>query len=167
VTFQYGTSTRYGTTEAVQGVGGVVAVPVLLAVTGLKRDTTYHYRVTVTTPDGTSFGADRAFTTSVGPTIGRLTIAPRSFRPTRVAKITYTDSASATTTFTVMRCVKVRRGKCTRYTGVRRFMHHDVTGRNQVGLNPARLGPGSYLLEASARAKGKTGPTASVTFRVT
>ncbi len=170
VSFQYGTTTRYGTTKAIQGVGGVVAVPVLLVVTGLKRNTTYHYRVVVTTPDGMGFGADRTFVTSVTPMIRSLRIKPAVFRPGGGAAISYLDSRAATTTFTVLRCAKLKAGKCIRPKRARVFRHHDVAGHNRLRLAARaqghELAPATYLLEATPRAAGRTGATATAVFKI-
>ena len=57
--FEYGTTTAYGRTATVSGSGAVSA-----AITGLAPDTTYHYRLTASSPGGgTSRGQDRTFHT--------------------------------------------------------------------------------------------------------
>jgi phosphodiesterase/alkaline phosphatase D-like protein len=64
--FEYGTSTGYGTRTATQnasaGSGGNRAVTV--GISGLTAGTTYHYRLVATSSQGTSRGADVAFTTT-------------------------------------------------------------------------------------------------------
>jgi hypothetical protein len=63
--FQYGTSTNYGKLTVVQPIGtGVHAVT--QTVTGLKPNTTYHFRLVVnqgTYPRSNALGADQTFTT--------------------------------------------------------------------------------------------------------
>ena len=63
--FEYGTSRAYGSSvpcsPAVGSGGG--AVPVGAAISGLPPGTGYHFRVSVTSADGTVYGADQAFTT--------------------------------------------------------------------------------------------------------
>jgi hypothetical protein len=64
--FQYGSSTRYG--HELPAGGGTVtgySKPVLesVAFTGLKTSTLYHYRVLATNAGGTTYGADRTFST--------------------------------------------------------------------------------------------------------
>jgi hypothetical protein len=64
--FELGTSTDYGPPTGLGSVGaGLSETSVLLSLTGLVSGTTYHYRITATNIDGTSYGADRTFTTSV------------------------------------------------------------------------------------------------------
>ncbi len=62
--FQFGTSTSYGGTTAVTSAGsGTSATAVSAALTGLKPNTTYHYRVVATNASGTTNGADATFKT--------------------------------------------------------------------------------------------------------
>ncbi|MCP4369267.1 MAG: hypothetical protein GY797_14300, partial [Deltaproteobacteria bacterium] len=69
VTFEYGTTTAYGTTVTADQspVTGTTATPVSKAITGLTNATTYHYRVVGTNGSGTSNGVDKTFTTGVMP----------------------------------------------------------------------------------------------------
>jgi hypothetical protein len=69
-TFEYGTSVAY--TESVpclQVAAGLAAnggnQAVTAAISVLAPNTTYHYRVTASSPSGTTVGADEAFTTAV------------------------------------------------------------------------------------------------------
>ena len=66
--FDWGTTSSYG--EVAPCLGGPVeggsSTPVSANLSGLQRDTTYHYRLQATNANGTSFGEDREFTT-VGP----------------------------------------------------------------------------------------------------
>src|SRR3954469_1508093 len=66
--FEYGTSGAYGlsTPETPTSANGSDPVTVSRAITGLTRNTTYHYRLVATNPAGVSRGADRTFTTT-GP----------------------------------------------------------------------------------------------------
>jgi hypothetical protein len=74
--FQYGTTTMYGTQTPPGTVGSCppgttnplyCTVPkkqkVSITIGGLMPGTTYHYQIVSTNPDGTTFGADRTFTT--------------------------------------------------------------------------------------------------------
>jgi phosphodiesterase/alkaline phosphatase D-like protein len=64
--FEIGTTTNYGPRTGLGYVGaGLSEAPVSLSLTGLVPGTTYHYRITATNVDGTSYGADETFTTSV------------------------------------------------------------------------------------------------------
>jgi Regulator of chromosome condensation (RCC1) repeat/Subtilase family/IPT/TIG domain len=62
--FEYGTSTEYGTSVpvpdgSVEGFGQQVSA----TIGELQADTVYHYRLLATNADGTSYGADYAFST--------------------------------------------------------------------------------------------------------
>ena len=63
--FDFGTTTTYGFSSVETSAGnGTAAVAVKLPVAGLAAGTTYHYRVTITSPNGTVTGADATFTTA-------------------------------------------------------------------------------------------------------
>jgi hypothetical protein len=63
--FEIATSTDYGPRTGLGSVGaGASGAPVSLSLTGLSPATTYHYRLTATNIDGTSYGADQTFTTT-------------------------------------------------------------------------------------------------------
>jgi phosphodiesterase/alkaline phosphatase D-like protein len=71
VTFDYGTSTSYGSsaTAAQSPVTGTSATSVSSALTGLVPNTTYHYRTKSVNTAGTTYGSDLTFTTSaIAPT---------------------------------------------------------------------------------------------------
>ena len=66
--FEYGTSTSYGSKTAAKSAGsGTSSVKVSASLTRLKTTTTYHYRLVATNGSGTTFGADRTFSTSLPP----------------------------------------------------------------------------------------------------
>jgi YHYH protein len=66
VTFQYGTTTSYGSTATASQspLTGSTATSVSAAITGLSTSTTYHYRAVGVNSLGTTYGADTTFTTS-------------------------------------------------------------------------------------------------------
>lgn len=64
--FEIGTSTNYGPPTGLGPVGaGLSKESVSLQLTGLLPGTTYHYRITAANIDGTTYGTDQTFTTSV------------------------------------------------------------------------------------------------------
>jgi hypothetical protein len=66
--FEFGTSTAYGTrTPSRSGGSGTSNVQVSAVLAGLRRGTTYHYRLVATSGDGTTRGADGVFTTLTEP----------------------------------------------------------------------------------------------------
>jgi hypothetical protein len=76
VSFQYGTSTAYGSQTVPQAIGATTSGANFSApVTGLKPGTTYHYRVVVTNAVATAVGADRTLTTQ-SPTTVVTKVAP-------------------------------------------------------------------------------------------
>jgi hypothetical protein len=195
VSFDYGTSTHYGSATPVQTLDGVTAVPVTAKLGRLKRNTTYHYRVRVSSTDGTSVGKDQAFTTSSKPSLHSLKLRPSRFKAagarakaaTSGTTISYTDTQRASTRFTVLaakpgirrggKCVAAPRhgvkghASCKRYIKkVGGFTHADVAGRNKVRFSGRfggrKLAPATYELQATPKARGKTGATISVKFTI-
>lgn len=66
--FQYGKTTAYGSqTPAASAGSGPDPVAAHATITALAPDTTYHYRLVVTNPDGTAKGVDRTFRTAALP----------------------------------------------------------------------------------------------------
>jgi hypothetical protein len=64
VVFDYGTSTAYGASTPSQSAGaGTLGVTLKATISGLKQNTTYHYRARATNATGTTNGADRTFRT--------------------------------------------------------------------------------------------------------
>jgi CSLREA domain-containing protein len=79
--FEFGRTTRYGSsTPSAEVGGGPVAAPVSAPVTRLKQDTLYHFRLVATTSDGSAQGADARFrTANRRPDLSRFRITPRQF----------------------------------------------------------------------------------------
>jgi phage head maturation protease len=71
VYFQYGTTTSYGLTTAPQSKSGNTYQNVAANISGLTASTTYHFRVVASNSAGTTYGADRTFTTlsATGPPV--------------------------------------------------------------------------------------------------
>jgi CSLREA domain-containing protein len=96
VVFQYGKTTSYGSQTAAQSLTPEFgAEPVTAAISGLTQGTVTHYRVMITTADGSDAGADATFTagqSGSGSTGARDRTAPKlrgvrmSARAFRVAK---------------------------------------------------------------------------------
>jgi N-acetylneuraminic acid mutarotase len=63
VYFQYGTTTSYGSTTVNQSYSGTTMRSVTANISGLSASTTYHFRIVAHNSAGTSYGADRTFTT--------------------------------------------------------------------------------------------------------
>jgi hypothetical protein len=92
--FEYGTNTAYGT----QAFGTVLPEQgeqtVTLSLRGLDSNTTYHYRLVVSNPAGTSEGEDETFTTPgildplVNPAVAPLIALPNIAFPTGTEPVT-------------------------------------------------------------------------------
>jgi hypothetical protein len=67
--FDYGTTEIYGNSAPCSSLpgSGTSTVPVSASVTGLNKDTTYHFRIVASNAGGTSLGADQTFETAPGP----------------------------------------------------------------------------------------------------
>ena len=63
--FEYGTSTSYGSVAACAHLpgSGATPLPVSASITGLRTNTTYHFRIVASNAAATSRGADQTFTT--------------------------------------------------------------------------------------------------------
>ena len=63
VSFQYGTTTAYGSTTPMQTQTGNTYRNIVANISGLSANTVYHFRIVATNSAGTRFGGDRTFTT--------------------------------------------------------------------------------------------------------
>ena len=71
VYFQYGTTTSYGFTTAIQSKTGNTYQNVAANISSLTANTIYHFRIVATNSAGTRYGSDRTFTTlsATGPPV--------------------------------------------------------------------------------------------------
>jgi hypothetical protein len=82
--FEYGTTTGYGFTTALQSAGsGTSAVTIRQAVSGLLCGMLYHFRAVARTTFGTFYGQDQTFSTSACSPAGFYTLAPCRLVDTR------------------------------------------------------------------------------------
>ena len=119
--FEYGTNTEYGT----QAFGTVLPEQgeqtVTLSLRGLEAGTTYHYRLVVTNPGGTSVGQDETFTTPpisdplVNPAVPPLIATPNIAFPRE-------EKASGTTTKALTKAEKLKKAlkACKKKRGAKR-----------------------------------------------
>jgi CSLREA domain-containing protein len=151
--FQIGPKTSYGSQTSVQHVLGLSATSLSATFTGLRPDTTYHYRMIASSSDGTTTGAGQTFTTRpVTPVISKLRVSKR---------ISYIDTEPASTTLILLRC---RNRSCSRQKRIDTISHPDQAGPNIVGL--PRLKAGRYRLKAIPRIGALVGRALTVGFRI-
>jgi len=67
VFFQYGTTTAYGSATPGVEITGSSSQNIAAALDGLNAETTYHYRIGITTGAGTIFGLDKVLLTTKAP----------------------------------------------------------------------------------------------------
>lgn len=78
--FDYGTNKKYGARTARQNAGaGATPLAATAGVTGLKSNTTYHYRLVAVNAKGTTRGADRTFKTPKQPLGFSVALNPNPF----------------------------------------------------------------------------------------
>jgi len=63
VSFQWGTTTSYGHTTAMQSQTGNTYRNIAASISSLTTHTTYHFRIVATNSAGSRMGSDRTFTT--------------------------------------------------------------------------------------------------------
>jgi alpha-tubulin suppressor-like RCC1 family protein/phosphodiesterase/alkaline phosphatase D-like protein len=83
VFFEYGPTPSYGTKVAATpaSASGTAATTASLTVTGLKPGTLYHYRILVTSENGTAAGDDLMFTTTESATLAGLSLSAGTLAP--------------------------------------------------------------------------------------
>ncbi|MGB2874394.1 MAG: CSLREA domain-containing protein [Gaiellaceae bacterium] len=188
-TFDYGTTTAYGSTLPLGIVGsGSGAVQVTAALSGLRQGVTYHFRLVAANAEGTTVGADQSFTTldKTPPVLSLLRVLPGLFHRANGATLSLRLSERATVTFRIDHvltgtkrkgsCVvrgKRSRGRtCTYYLPVPgSFTQAGVAGTNEFHFDATvggrQLLPGAYRLRASPRdTAGNLGKTVVTAFRV-
>ena len=136
--FQYGMTTGYGASTSTTGAGGGASdISVSANLTGLKSGTTYHYRlVAVSSGGGTTFGTDKAFTTTTPPAV--TTDAPSDI-----------SRSSATVSGTVN-----PEGHSTTY-----YFRYGTTTAYGLQTSPAGAGSGSGPVAVHATLLGLNGDT--------
>ena len=164
--FQYGRSSAYGSTSPAQSVpAGAHSAALSFSTTKLKGRSTYHYRLVVANPDGTSYGADAKYRTPAKVKLSHLKIKPHSFKHGHRATISFRSSLKGSITFTVL----VHRHQ--KWVKLGSFTHRDKRGKNHLRL-PSRVGgkklkAGSYRLSVTASSPFKLPTTAVRSFKIT
>ena len=165
VTFEYGLDTGYGTTvSAVPGtVTGSTDTAVSRAIAGLTNGLTYHYRVVAVNAGGTTYGADRTFTT--GATAPTATTNAASGVGTTTATLNGTVNANNNST-----TVTFQYGFSTAYGRTIEANPGTVTGSSNTAVNASLsdLLPGTtYHYRVVAQNTANTIYGADMTFTTT
>jgi hypothetical protein len=174
VQLQYGTTTKYTSTPKRATGSGVTGQLIGFNLSSLTPGTKYHYKVTITTPDGSTGSSDQTFTTRK-PGISGLKVKPGGFTPESKGgpiatkggtTVRYKAGAPQKTTFTVERCTGAKR--CKRLGS---FSRNDSLGANSFHftgrLHSKALKPGQYKLLATPSVGRVKGKTVSATFTIT
>ena len=102
VTFEYGTTTAYGTVAALQSpVSGVSATSVSKVLTDLISNTTYHYRVVGVNESGTTTGQDQTFATALRTGLDNTTATVLSLYPNPTSDGFYIQAGEAMTLLSI------------------------------------------------------------------
>ncbi len=97
--FEYGPTTGYGSSTSESDAGyGDSSLTEKSAITGLKPGTTYHYRLVASSWVGTSYGADKEFTTPIPPPVVK-TEAPTEVGEVHVTLNAVVDPEEFNTTY--------------------------------------------------------------------
>jgi len=182
-------------------LGASSAVAVSADVNRLTPATSYYFKLVTASPAGTSSGLVQQFTSRASttttttttttspaaPSLSDARIVPKAFRAARGTRVSYYDTETAATRFTVQyevsgveragRCetparpsAKRKRKRCERWVGVGGFSHRDIAGANRFHFNGRvkgrKLVPGRYRLRAVADLDGLTSNRLQVGFRV-
>ncbi|AFM42304.1 cell wall-binding protein [Desulfosporosinus acidiphilus SJ4] len=133
VTFDYGTSTSYGSTAPAgqSPVTGSADTPVSAAITGLQPNMTYHYRVEGVNSGGTTDGSDETFTTDVVPISDFATTAKTS------STVTFTWTAASGATGVIIQQSPSGANTWTTASTTSGAIAVDATTATVTGLSPA------------------------------
>ena len=135
VTFEYGTTTGYGSTVAAapNPVTGTSNISVTGSLWGLKPNTTYHYRVVGTNAVGITNGGDQTFTTSaIAPTVTTDVANGISSTAATLNGTVNANNASTTVTFEY--------GTTTGYGSTVTAVPSPITGTSNTSVNYALSG---------------------------
>jgi hypothetical protein len=157
--FEYGTTTRYGSKTAARNAGsGTRSVNVSSSLTRLRTTTTYHYRLVATNASGTTFGADRTFSTSLPPLVR--TGPAQSVAPTTATLTGSVDRRGRATTWYFEYGTSTRYGSRTSRTGV-----GSANGLRSVTASLSNLSAGTtYHYRLVATSDAGTSRGADLTF---
>jgi len=126
ITFEYGTSTSYGTTvDGVPGnASGTSNTAVTAALTGLTGNTIYHFRVKASSNGGVVYGQDLTFSTYISPIA--VTTSALMIYPTTATLTGYVNGNGNTTS------IKFQYGTSTSYGTTLYGIPDNATGSSDI-----------------------------------
>lgn len=136
---QYGTGIPYGQSTAAGAVAaGAVSSAQSANLPGLTPGTTYHYRLFVTTTDGTAAGADATFKTPVRPTSTTVTCSPSSVvlhrRTICTATVAETGAGAPSTATGTVKFTAGTRGGAFGHSGACTLAASTIPGKAQCAV---------------------------------
>jgi hypothetical protein len=145
---QYGLTSAYGSSTPIQTVPGstIGSAPVSAPLSGLKANTTYHYRLVATNGTGGAQGADATFTTArdVTKPVVSFVVKRQKIKTLRTRGLFYLGRCSE-------RCLGTAQLVVSRSVA-RKLGIPMLLGKSRIRLDPK---PQSVTLRASATARAK------------
>ena len=102
VSFDYGTTTSYGSSVPVSTLTGSTSTSVSAAITGLAATTTYHCRVVATNSYGTTYGSDVTLTTAAAGTFTAPTVSTSAASAVATTSATLNGTVNANSSSTTV-----------------------------------------------------------------
>ncbi|OYW73184.1 MAG: hypothetical protein B7Z37_22530 [Verrucomicrobia bacterium 12-59-8] len=164
VSFEYGTTTSYGSSVSVSTLSGSTSTSVSTAITGLTELTSYHCRVVATNGYGTTYGGDVTFTTAAAGTFTAPTAATGAASAVATTTATLNGTVNANSSSTT---VTFEYGTSTSYGSTVSATPSAVTGSSStsVACSLAGLTAGStYYFRVKAVNAGGTTYGTQLTF---
>jgi len=160
VRFQYGRTTSYGSTTTNQTKSGNTTQNVAVNISGLAAHKTYHFRIVATNSNGTTYGADRTFTTlsATGPPVVTTNPATNVARSSATLNGTVNPHGLSTT-------VRFQYGRTTSYGSTTANQTKSGNNYQNVSANISDLTAGTtYHFRIVATNSGGTGYGSDKTF---
>jgi len=134
--FEVGTDTSYSGAEIYGNAGqGEGAEPIIVGLEDLAPATTYHYRLTATNADGTSYGQDMTFTTSSFPSPILQPLTPPLLATSLIVFPTESGTTTTNTTKALTRAQKLAKALkvCRKYRSKKKQVACEKRAQERYG----------------------------------